>query len=778
MGLSNDLLSQFAKVTNDTSKKKKETSTVYGTVVEGGGVKLDGSDIVTPVSTTVDMKAGDRVIVMIKNHSATVTGNLNDPAASSKGVSESSKQITSLGIAVADRVTTEQLNSEKANITKELIAADATIKGELTASIAKVEQTLTAKDVEIADKVTAAEGEIAKLKTNTLDAESAALTYATIKNLEATNEKVNSLDATHANFESATATKFEAVNTNITNLSTNKLDAESAKVTYANIDFSNIGKAAIEKFFSTSGMISNLAVGDGTVTGKLVGVTISGDLIEGNTVKAEKLVVKGSDGLYYKLNIEAGVTTSEKVTVTDLQNGLHGTAIIAKTITAEKISVNDLVAFGATIGGFHITNSSLYSGSKESVSHTTQGIYLDSTGQMAVGDASNFMKYYKDANGNYVLEISANSILLGSSKKNIETTIDEVKTSVDGLEIGGRNLVPINRISTTRNVITTKEFELRNDWASVFIDAENLAAMLDPGTEYYIRYNLELIERTDVPTPFDMRAGFLIYREGVWVDIGTYAFTEDAQIGDVATVSKKFTTPDEWNGEQLIVYSRRWTTEGSSPVGFDAFKVTNFKIEKGNKPTAWTPAPEDLAMADAVSNAQLSAEQAYERAEEIQSTIEQLADSISMLVTDGNGTSLMTQTENGWTFSTGDIQRLVNEVSDGLGSLIEEVGGVNGAVDVLQQAVSDLGKKVEYVNVTTYEDEPCVELGETDSDFKLRITNTRMMFTEGSTILGYFTNQSFNSKKVVIEEELQQAGFVWKRRSNKNLALMWKGDDE
>jgi hypothetical protein len=50
-----------------------------------------------------------------------------------------------------------------------------------------------------------------------------------------------------------------------------------------------------------------------------------------------------------------------------------------------------------------------------------------------------------------------------------------------------------------------------------------------------------------------------------------------------------------------------------------------------------------------------------------------------------------------------------------------------------------------------------------------------MLFTEGSTVLAYFTNQSFNSKKVVIEEELQQGGFVWKVRSNGNLGLSWKG---
>ena len=82
MGLSNDLVSQFVKVTKDEKTTKKET-TVYGTVVDHNDstyVKLDGSDILTPIIATVDVKSGERVVVLLKNHTATVTGNLTSPA--------------------------------------------------------------------------------------------------------------------------------------------------------------------------------------------------------------------------------------------------------------------------------------------------------------------------------------------------------------------------------------------------------------------------------------------------------------------------------------------------------------------------------------------------------------------------------------------------------------------------------------------------------------------------------------------------------------------------
>ena len=63
MGLSNDLISQFVRVTKDENKENKET-TVYGVAKKVNGefyVKLDGSDLLTPMSTTADVEDGERV---------------------------------------------------------------------------------------------------------------------------------------------------------------------------------------------------------------------------------------------------------------------------------------------------------------------------------------------------------------------------------------------------------------------------------------------------------------------------------------------------------------------------------------------------------------------------------------------------------------------------------------------------------------------------------------------------------------------------------------------
>ena len=246
---------------------------------------------------------------------------------------------------------------------------------------------------------------------------------------EAAQRVANAVAKSYGEFAGLTVENFKAVNADIENLNTKKLDVESANIKFANIDFSNIGKAAMEYFYAQSGLIKDVVVGDQKITGHLIGVTISGDLIEGNTVKAEKLVVLGEDGLYYKLNVNS---LGEAVASSDVkyQNGLDGSVIIAKSVTAEKVSVKDLVAFGATIGGLNITDGSLYTGVKNSINNTTQGFYVDKSGQLYLGDAEHFLRCYKAKDGTYKLAISAKSVTFGSNQ-NLEEAWEETKTSIE-----------------------------------------------------------------------------------------------------------------------------------------------------------------------------------------------------------------------------------------------------------------------------------------------------------------------------------------------------------
>ena len=164
MGLSEELISQFVQVTNDTKQKKNNSeSTVYGQIVEYEGnkyVRIDGSELLTPISATASSVDGDRVTVLIKNHTATVTGNISSPSARIDDLTDQTDAITALGIAVSRKVDTKDLVVEQGRI-----------------------DVLVAENVTIKESLTVAKDGIDDLKDSKLDADVAEATYAKIESL-------------------------------------------------------------------------------------------------------------------------------------------------------------------------------------------------------------------------------------------------------------------------------------------------------------------------------------------------------------------------------------------------------------------------------------------------------------------------------------------------------------------------------------------------------------------------------------------------------------------
>ena len=530
MGLSNDLITQFVKVTNDKKEEKKET-VVYGTVKTVDGVdyvQLDGSELLTPVSSTTNIADGERVTVMIKNHTATVTGNITSPSPSGSDLNNVLDQISEFEIVIAGKVSTEQLEAESARIDN-LIAEDVLIKNKLVAAEASI-GTLTADNATIKGKLTAAEADIDDLTTTKLDAEIAKVTYATITNLDTTNAEIHTLKSDFGTFEELSTNTFSAHAADIENLKTTKLDAASADLKYANIDFTNITEASVENLFAKSGMIKDLVMSSGSVTGELVGVKIKGDLIEAGTLKADKLVVLGTDGLYYKLNVSGSTVETEQTQY----NSINGSIITAQSITANKIHVDDLKAFNATIGGFKITDNSIYSGVKSSINNTTRGIYLDTDGQIMFGDTSNFVKFYKDTSDSeerYKLDISVSNLSIGSSGKSVELVINSLENQVnncvktedldtmnssideriesaktDVIADMNNKYVEVSEVDkiyqTVQSMIEKSDEDITFTFQGITSNIQNEIVLNQQNFERYIRFSEQGIELGEIDSPF------------------------------------------------------------------------------------------------------------------------------------------------------------------------------------------------------------------------------------------------------------------------------------
>lgn len=583
MYLPNELVSQFVKATKDEAKPNNET-TVFGTTKKVGDkiyVQFDGSEILTPVSnTTAEVKDSERVTVLLKNHSATITGNASDPSASGKDFSELSADVR------ANYVKADVLEADYASIDylkSEYIDAE-TIKAEYA-------------EIDFAN--------VAEATIDTALIKDAAITQAKIADASITNAKIDNAAITLAKIDQAVIDSLDAKYATFEGL-----DAK-----YANINFTNITKAAIEYFYATSGLIKDVVVGDQTITGELVGVTIKGDLIEGNTVVADKLVIRGDDGLFYKLNTDA-LKESDLVDeegnpildengepiIQDQHNSLNGSIIMAKSITATKISVSDLVAFDATIGGFVINDNSIHSFAKDTVDNTIRGIYMDNDGQMAFGDESNYVKYYYDeAAGVYKLDISAGSfkINVNGSNKTVEEVVNDAVSDVvmPDLNIGGRNY--LHRSATYDEWIFPYENNiiiLDDDFLNIRMDNKRLdttneviipsSLSLEDGVEYTLSFEAY---SEQLSTPTCLR-NFMIYKTG-----NNYFYIPNCEKVYLTSTPTKYkftwTQINTFSHADFVFFIGDSLGENSNmkiPI-----YIRNLKIEQGNTSTDWTPSPND-----------------------------------------------------------------------------------------------------------------------------------------------------------------------------------------
>lgn len=348
MSISRDLASKFAKITNDNNKQTEET--MYGTVVSQGGklyVNLDGSDTITPIVTTAEIKPGERVAVMIKGHTATVIGNISNPGASTettgKILDDYDVIVAKIGdfeLIVADKITTEQLEAELA-IIDELIAKKATID-ELEAVKA------TIKDLDVST-----------LWAELAEIEKAVIGKAEIEDLEATHAKIDILEADLADIETLVGGQLTMDNIQSLILTSSKVTVDNAFIKDAMIDRVSASKLS-------AGTIDTNLIKIGSKDGSLA---INGSLQQ----------FKDADG---NVRIQIGKDSTGDFTFVLYGEDGKGQLINQNGITASAIGdgliVNDMVADNAHISGDKLDISSVITeinGSTTTIDSSR--IYLD-----------------------------------------------------------------------------------------------------------------------------------------------------------------------------------------------------------------------------------------------------------------------------------------------------------------------------------------------------------------------------------------------------------------
>lgn len=175
-----------------------------------------------------------------------------------------------------------------------------------------------------------------------ITAENADLTYATITSLKAVDGKIDTL--------SSKAITTENLSAKVADLG--YLSAESADLKYANIKLSNIEVADIATLFAEVGLIDRATIVEGHITGFLDSVEVNAANITAGTLVADRILLKGENGLLYSLN-NLGELQSKTVDTLDgyilTDRTVNADKIVAKSITANELDVEKVFADSAVI---------------------------------------------------------------------------------------------------------------------------------------------------------------------------------------------------------------------------------------------------------------------------------------------------------------------------------------------------------------------------------------------------------------------------------------------
>jgi phage minor structural protein len=319
--------------------------------------------------------------------------------------------------------------------------------------------------------------------------------------------------------------------------------------------------------------------------------------------------------------------------------------------------------------------------------------------------------YYTKTETDAKIQVESNSIK--------QTVSAEITEKVNAVEIGGRNLYTgtadfsgdkwANIAEYTAdgtdgfgNVVLTKT----NAWLGLFQERQAKAGEV---------YTLSVNARGDGV------AKLWFYASEVLAD-GTENTHGVKDFGVCPTTETRFS--ESWKVRNDCTL--RFRVENS--IAGQRLWVSSLKLEKGNKATDWTPAPEDMASADLVetTRSDLSASLS-----DVAAGIESVAGEVG-----ANKDAL------------NEALLIVEENSEQITSLIQEASGITMEFTTINETVTQLNDKLEkevderysYIRFIDGEIWLGKEAEPGEDDFKVSISNERMSFWEDGVEIAYMSN--------------------------------------
>lgn len=351
---------------------------------------------------------------------------------------------------------------------------------------------------------------------------------------------------------------------------------------------------------------------------------------------------------------------------------------------------------------------------------------------------------------NYYNKTETDSKFQIQSESITSTVKKEVTTQVGNIEIGGRNLLLNTGFNTFDHwtlVTYAGTAEISDGWCEFTMNKSiwsGLTQIFTPekDTDYIVSFEAYLVDTVTDAADLECDFGIPDHRIKIDKTPKKYAFA----------VPHPTTPGGKINFQLAIAESgKKW-------------RIRKIKLEKGNKATDWTPAPEDMATADSLADVNNS-----------------LTNTTNTLQTNINSTNKNLQDIQN---SQKEVYEIISENKTQISSLTQRAEGftmdfktVNETVkQINDQFVTERDERYKYIKFIDGEIWLGKEVPIGEDDFKLVIKNDRISFLQNKAEVAYMSNNKLYVTDIHVTSSLQLGKFVWSSRANGNVGLRWIGN--
>lgn len=337
------------------------------------------------------------------------------------------------------------------------------------------------------------------------------------------------------------------------------------------------------------------------------------------------------------------------------------------------------------------------------------------------------------------IEQNANAIKLQATK------ITETSNKIDNLKIDGRNLT---LRTGTEIVLYSSNNENYYGPIGYPINSKYGIGRIHEGGKFTVSFDWESLNVVDAYTMYVALKDTSVSYTEIKIDAASIPAGNNS-----GHVSFSFEPTEKMMkyGEAFLFGS---STTNVRPSG--NLKISNFKLEIGNKATDWTPAPEDVD--EAINTERTERQSAIEtKANEITSKVSETYVSNSAFEHYQNTVSTQfTQTKKDFTWS------INQSVTDAKNEMSGQIDSVNGRLDGLKQTTDNVNSYMSF-------DNDALTLGKSDSAFKTKITNQEWSIQKNGAKVTYINDQTMYITDGQFTQSLKVGAFGFAPRANGSL---------